>query len=190
MRSHHVEVGPATIDSRPVTWARFLPFVEAGGYAQAQWWTQEGSAWLQRELRRLPRYLRQGPGGWEALRHGTWRSLDLDLPAMHLNAYEAQAWCHWAGRRLPTEAEWEAAAVSLPGFSWGEVWEWTASAFEPYPGFTPHPYRDYSAPWFTTRRVLRGSCFATDAAMRHPRYRNFFEPHRNDVFAGFRTCAR
>ena len=74
-------------------------------------------------------------------------------------------------------------------FRWGQVWEWTASTFLPYPGFVPHPYRDYSAPWFGSRPVLRGASVATQARMHHPRYRNYFTPERNDVFAGFRTCA-
>jgi EgtB-related family protein len=90
---------------------------------------------------------------------------------------------------LPTEFEWECAALSGPGFSWGHVWEWTASPFIPFPGFVPHPYRDYSKPWFDTRRVLKGACAATSAALAHPRYRNFFEPQRSDIFAGFRSCA-
>ena len=76
-------------------------------------------------------------------------------------------------------------------FAWGEVWEWTASAFAPYPGFAPHPYRDYSQPWFDDgRRVLRGASFATAPWLRHPCYRNFFTGERTDVFAGFRSCAR
>lgn len=112
---------------------------------------------------------------------------------MHLTHHEAEAWCRWAGRRLPTEAEWEcaalAAASSGEAFDWGQVWEWTASAFAPYPGFEPHPYRDYSMPWFDGRPVLRGGSFATAPRMKHPRYRNYFSAERNDLFAGFRSCA-
>jgi EgtB-related family protein len=117
------------------------------------------------------------------------RAAEPDRAATRLTAYEAEAWCRWAGRRLPTEAQWECAALTQPQFSWGQAWEWTASRFEPYPGFMPHPYRDYSAPWFGTRRVLRGACPATSPMLAHPRYRNFFEPQRCDVFAGFRSCA-
>ena len=73
-------------------------------------------------------------------------------------------------------------------FAWGAVWEWTATAFAPYPGFAPHPYRDYSAPWFGDRRVLRGASFMTQPRMRHPRYRNFFLADRSDVPAGLRSC--
>ena len=108
---------------------------------------------------------------------------------MHLSCDDAEAWCRWAGRRLPTEAEWECAALTQPAMRWGQVWEWTASGFEPYPGFVAHPYRDYSEPWFGSRRVLRGACVATAAIMVHPRYRNYFTPERCDIFAGFRSVA-
>lgn len=137
-----------------------------------------------------PRYVRRDGSSWRVWRHGRWQALDLDEPAVHLTQQEALAWCRWAGRRLPTEAEWECAALQHPGsFRWGDVWEWTASPFAPFDGFVPHPYRDYSAPWFDGRPVLRGASFMTQPRMRHPRYRNFFPAHRNDVPAGFRTCA-
>jgi EgtB-related family protein len=133
--------------------------------------------------------------GAARLRFDRWQPLDLKGPAVHLSAFEADAWCRWAGRRLPSEAEWECAAMTTPSsaqpsFQWGRVWDWTASAFEPFPGFEPHPYRDYSAPWFGTRRVLRGASAATSPRMAHPKYRNFFTPERDDIFAGFRSCAR
>jgi len=173
---HTQSVAAFAIDRAPVTWARFLPFLEAGGAS-----------------RQPPLHLRQVGGDWQQQRFGAWVPLDMAAPAMHLTAFEAEAWCRWAGRRLPTEAEWELAATLAPTlgevFDWGEVWEWTASPFAPYPGFVPHPYRDYSAPWFDGRPVLRGASFATAPHMKHPRYRNFFEAQRSDVFAGFRSCA-
>lgn len=189
LAAHEVEIGAAiAIDDRPMSWARFLPFVEAGGYEQPQWWSTAGGQWLSAQPERRPRALRRLRGEWQE-RHGErWEALDPRHAAVHLTAFEAEAWCRWAGRRLPTEAEWECAALTLPGFAWGHAWEWTASAFEPFAGFTPHPYRDYSAPWFHTRRVLRGACPATSPALAHARYRNFFEPQRSDVVAGFRSC--
>ena len=154
-----------------------------------------------------------------------------------MNWYEAEAYCAWAGRRLPTEAEWEMAASAEPFsggvsarkrlFPWGDspperrhanldaaaggvidvtalpqgdsafgcrqmvgnTWEWTDDRFWPYPGFVMDPYREYSAPWFGDRRVLRGGCWATRSRLIRNTWRNFFPPDRRDVFAGFRTCA-
>ncbi|TWO68035.1 ergothioneine biosynthesis protein EgtB [Caenimonas sedimenti] len=171
--AHDVVINAFEIDAAPVSWSRFQSFIDAGGYEQPRWWSDDGWRWLQ-QARLTP------PAG---------STTATDAPALHLSAHEAEAWCRWAGRRLPTEAEWECAALSARGFLWGKAWEWTATPFQAYPGFVPHPYRDYSAPWFGSRRVLRGACEATAASLAHPRYRNFFEPHRNDIFAGFRSCS-
>ena len=168
-QAHPLALAAFEIDAEAVTWARFLPFVQATGHA-------------------LPPHVRCSQGVWQAQRFGQWQALDLQAPAVHLNAMDAQAWCQWAGRRLPTEAEWECAAQQ-PGFAWGQVWEWTASEFVPYPGFEVHPYRDYSEPWWHNHRVLRGACAATSAHVVDVRYRNFFVPDRNDIFAGFRSVA-
>jgi gamma-glutamyl hercynylcysteine S-oxide synthase len=189
---HRIELAAFNIDAQATRWAEFLPFVQVGGYTQPQWWCDAGAAWLAHVQPQAPRYLRQQDGQWQQWRHGAWCALDLRLPACHLTAFEAEAWCRWAGRRLPTEAEWEAAATAQPdAFNWGQVWEWTASSFAPYAGFQAHPYRDYSAPWFGGQhRVLRGASFMTQARLHDVRYRNFFLPTRNDVAAGFRSCAR
>lgn len=165
-----VDLEAFEIDAQPVSWSRFAEFASDGGYRRRELWDEPGWAWLQAQARGDPKKPKDGA-------------------ATHLAAYEAEAWCRWAGRRLPTEFEWECAALTQPGFSWGHAWEWTASSFLPFPGFAPHPYRDYSKPWFGTRRVLKGACPATAQTLAHPRYRNFFEPHRSDVFAGFRSCA-
>ncbi|MFM2069044.1 MAG: hypothetical protein RLZZ584_3953 [Pseudomonadota bacterium] len=179
-----------TIDAQVLRWADYLPFVEAGGYRQDRWWSAAGRQWRDAGPVEAPTYLRRDGSRWQQWRHGRWRALPLDEAACHLSLHEAQAWCAWAGRRLPTEAEWEHAAMTAgPAFRWGDVWEWTASAFAPHPGFVAHPYRDYSAPWFDGRPVLRGASFMTQPRLRHPCYRNFFPAHRNDVPAGLRSCA-
>jgi iron(II)-dependent oxidoreductase len=181
------------IDAQVLRWQEFLPFVEAGGYQRPEFWDDAGRQWLDRQGQRQPLYLRRTKtgDGWEERQHGQWQALVPTQVAAHLSAHEALAWCAWAGRRLPTEAEWELAACQAPDrFRWGDVWEWTASAHQPFAGFVAHPYRDYAAPFFDGRPVLRGGSFLTQPRMKHPRYRNFFGPQRNDVAAGFRTCAR
>jgi ergothioneine biosynthesis protein EgtB len=190
LAAHEVALGATTIDAQVLRWAEYLPFVEQGGHADDRCWSAAGLQWRQQQTGRAPRYLRQQDGAWQQWRHGRWQALELRQAACHLSCFEAEAWCRWAGRRLPTEAERErAACAGGAAFRWGDVREWTASAFAPYPGFVPHPYRDYSAPWFDGRPVLRGASFMTQPRMRHPRYRNCFLPHRNDVPAGLRSCA-
>ena len=178
------------IDAQAVSWAQFVAFADDGGYDDACWWSPEGWAWAQRTGRRCPRYVQQLRGGLLVQRFGRTTPVPLTQPVTHVTWYEADAWCRWAGRRLPTEAEWERAALegTAHGFRWGQVWEWTASTFGPYPGFSADPYRDYSQPCFGTHKVLRGASPATRARMRHLRYRNFYLPERNDVFSGFRSC--
>ena len=193
---HRVDLPAFEIDARARRWADVLPFVEAGGYSDKRWWPVGSEAWRQQHLLDhgpQPRYLRRpatGRSDWQGWRWGQWQALDAALPACHLSWYEASAWCAWAGRRLPDEAEWQHAAIARPeAFDWGAVWEWTGSSFEGWPGFQPHPYRDYSAPWFGSRRVLRGASWLTQPRMHHPRYRNYFTPGRNDIPAGLRSCA-
>lgn len=231
--AHEVEVEPFRIARAPVTQAQFAAFVEADGYGRDELWSREGLAWRTNADARHPVYWLRGTGGrWMRRHYDRELPLEEHLPVIHVNWHEAQAYCRWAGRRLPTEAEWEFAASVGPdeekrAFPWGDarpdpsrahldlesdgcvpvgacadgdspsgcrqmignVWEWTASDFLPYPGFVADPYRDYSAPWFGTHKVLRGGCFATRARLLRNTWRNFYTPDRRDVFAGFRTCA-
>ena len=176
------------IDAAPINAGQFLRFVEAGGYGDPAFWPGAAGEWRARSDKPHPQRWRfDKPGGWQTRWFDRWLPLDPALPVIHVNAFEAEAYCRWAKRRLPSAAEWERAAAHI---HWGRsVWEWTADAFQPYPGFTPGPYSEYSAPWFGDHRELRGGAFATHARMHDPRYRNFFQPQRSDVFAGFRSAA-
>jgi EgtB-related family protein len=193
-----VQVPEFEIDAQPVSWAQFVEFVDDGGYDSPELWSPGGWQWLQdissREGRRGPRYVEQigvASGAVMQTRFGQPQRMQGMQPAMHMSWWEAEAWCRWAGRRLPFEVEWEIAAhtAARRGFRWGDVWEWTGSNFAPYPGFKPGPYADYSQPWFGTHKVLRGGSFATRARMKSPKYRNFYLPERDDVFCGFRSCS-
>lgn len=187
--SHAVRVAPFSIARRPVTNREYLAFVDAGGYRNPAYWDDAGRAWLARTQRAHPRDWRRVGGEWQARHFDRWAPLALDEPVVHVSAFEAEAWCRWAHRRLPTEAEWEYAATR-GAIHWGRgVWEWTATPFAPYPGFAPDPYRDYSLPWFHTHRSVRGGSIVTRERMHDPRYRNFYLPERDDVFIGFRSCA-
>lgn len=187
--AHGIALGTYRISRQCVSNAAYAAFVDAGGYREPRWWSVEGRAWRDQAGIDHPVRWRKRREGWEQRWFGCWQPLAPDAPVCHVNAYEAEAYCRWAGRRLPTEAEWECAAT-LDLVHWGDaVWEWTADAFLPYPGFSADRYRDYSQPWFGTHRSVRGGSLVTRARMRHPRYRNFYLPHRNDIFVGFRTCA-
>jgi iron(II)-dependent oxidoreductase len=163
--AHDVELAPFSISARPVTNAEYLAYVEAGGPA--------------------PRYWRRADAGWEERRFDKWISVRNEEPVRHVSWDEARLYCRWAGRRLPTEAEWQRAAGE---FAWGALWEWTESTFASFPGFSADPYADYSQPWFGTHKVLRGASFATPPRVRRATFRNFYLPQRADIFAGFRTC--
>jgi iron(II)-dependent oxidoreductase len=162
-----VELEPFSIARAPVTQGEWAAFVRAGG--------------------EMPIYWRRRGDDFERRVFDRWMPLDPHQPVVHVSAHQAEAYCAWKNRRLPTEAEWEVAQDQLSLTK--RVWEWTATAFAPYPGFVADPYRDYSAPWFDTHRVLRGGCFATQQRLLRRTWRNFYTPERSDVWCGFRTCA-
>jgi ergothioneine biosynthesis protein EgtB len=187
---HPVRVAPFCIDATLVNNAQYAEFIADGGYQYPRFWSAAGRDWLLREGRCAPRYWERDGKQWLARRGGALALLAPFEPVRHVSLYEAQAYCSWAGRRLPLESEWEFAATSnQPGFRWGALWEWTASPFRPYPGFAADAYREYSAPWFDTHQVLRGASFATPSRLRSPHFRNFYLPGRDDIFVGLRTCA-
>ena len=158
------------IDLAPVCWSQYMRFIAATGH-------------------RLPLYVRSAGSSFEVQTFGVWSPMNMQAPAVHLSWDDALAYCRWAQRRLPSEAEWDCAARTLSNFNWGDVWEWTHDTFEPFEGFVVHPYAEYSAPWFGTRKVLRGAAAVTHPVLRHVQYRNFFTPERRDIYSGFRTCA-
>jgi ergothioneine biosynthesis protein EgtB len=183
--SHPLVLEPFRMSRTPVSNGEFRAFVEAGGYRKREYWSEVGWKWLQASGCSQPVYWRNG----EMRRFDRWIPIAPDEPVMHVNWFEADAYCRYAGRRLPSEAEWEYAAVSGMKQMIGQVWQWTASTFLPYPGYLRDPYKEYSEPWFGTHKVLRGGSFATPGRVAHARFRNFYTPERADIFAGFRTCA-
>jgi ergothioneine biosynthesis protein EgtB len=189
--AHEQAVPEFEIDAQAVSWAQYTEFVEDGGYDDARWWSADGWAWVQRTQRRCPRHVEQMRHGVLAQHFGSLTRMPLAQPVAHVAWYEADAWCRWAGRRMPTELEWEHAALAgaSRGLRWGQVWEWTASTFRPYPGFSAGPVRDYSQPCFGTHKVLRGASLATRPRLRDERFRAFHPPERDDIFSGFRSCA-
>jgi ergothioneine biosynthesis protein EgtB len=184
-------VAPFAIDAGLVSNAAYLDFMRDGGYRRDEYWSDAGRAWLMEAGRSAPRYWQpEGAGGWRTVRFGSRMAIDPAEPVRHVSLYEAEAWCRWAGRRLPREEEWEvAAAAGQPGFVWGQLWEWTASTFLPWDGFAADRYREYSAPSFGSCRTLRGASFATPMRLRSPHFRNFYAAGRDDIFVGFRSCA-
>ena len=231
--AHLVDVPAFAIDTTPVTNAAYAEFIADGGYDQPRWWAPAGWEHRQRASLTAPLFWRRDGNQWLRRRFGVTEPAPPDEPVLHVCWYEADAYARWAGRRLPTEAEWEKAARHDPAtgrsrrYPWGDadpspnvanlgqrhlqpapagsypdgaapsgarqligdVWEWTASDFLPYPGFVAWPYREYSEVFFgSDYKVLRGGAFGADPVVCRGTFRNWDYPIRRQIFAGFRTA--
>ncbi|CAN5878745.1 hypothetical protein BH11PSE12_BH11PSE12_24900 [soil metagenome] len=179
------------IDSNLISNAQFAEFVQDNGYQRPQYWSKSGTQWLMQQERSSPLTWTRDGNWWRCNRFDRDILLAASEPVRHISLYEAQAYCIWAERRLPSEAEWEFVAVSgNPLFRWGDLWEWTCSPFEPYLGFDAKN-TDFGAQAkaaFSTHQSVRGASFATPARLHHKRHRNFLLPACCDAFVGFRTC--
>jgi iron(II)-dependent oxidoreductase len=172
---HEVELAGFAIARRPVTNATWLTFAEGGGYVRREWWSDEGWAWKEE---------------YDIGVHPSVAAGVLEAPVCHVSWFEADAFARAHGARLPTEQEWERAATwKQQPAGVGSVWEWTASNFLPYPGFSAYPYREYSEVFFGERyRVLRGGSWATDPRVATATFRNWDLPERRQIFAGLRLA--
>jgi formylglycine-generating enzyme required for sulfatase activity len=195
--AHAVAVPEFEIDAQAVNWARVVEFAEDGGYDRRELWSEPGWAWVQAQGRRAPGQVEQFHGAVLVQRgHGAKAALARAAsgqPAMHLSRYEAEAWCRWAGRRLPTEPEWELAATAgaRRGFLWGDVFEWVAGSARAWPGAgaSPPGCLDAPPPDGPTLGVLRGASFATRHRRAYPQARRFAPSAQDTMFCGFRSCA-
>ncbi len=188
---HRSYLAPFRIADRLVRNGEWLAFIEAGGYRDPLLWMSDGWAACQAEGWQAPMYWERRDGAWWQFGLAGMRLVDPSLPVRHISWYEADAFARWAGKRLPTEPEWEAAA-GLPGFAEAAdiVWQWTGSAYRPYPGFTPWAgaVGEYNGKFMIGQMVLRGGSLATPPGHARPSYRNFFPPQARWQFTGLRLA--
>ncbi|MBX3560609.1 MAG: ergothioneine biosynthesis protein EgtB [Sphingomonas sp.] len=213
---HKVFVHRHALADRLVTNGEWAEFVDAGGYRDPLLWLADGWAWVKEHGIEAPLYWRRDEGGWRRFGLDGLRAVDAAEPVCHISYYEAEAFARWAGARLPTEAEWESAAAGLdpdggnqldragavrplpsgdsapgvPRQMFGDVWEWTGSAYLPYPGFRPAAgaVGEYNGKFMCAQMVLRGGCCATPRGHMRASYRNFYYPHQRWMFSGLRLA--
>ena len=191
--SHGLTVPAFRIDRALVTNTEYAGFVAAGGYRDRTAWSEEGWAWRQAEGAEAPLFWEREESGWSRRRFDTVEPLPAREPVQHVSWHEADAYARWAGKRLPTEPEWEKAARTA-GEEFehlqGAVWQWTSSHFVGYPGFSAFPYPEYSEVFFgEEHRVLRGGSWVTDTVVARPSFRNWDFPQRRQIFSGVRCAA-
>lgn len=187
LQRHNVYLENYKISKALVSNKEYLEFMEAGGYHHFNYWHSDGWAWVQANHIEAPMYWHQIDGKWDYFTWQGLRQIDPEEPVCHISYYEAAAYASWKGMRLPTEAEWEVAAVD---FHWGERWEWTDSAYLPYPGFekAPGAIGEYNGKFMVNQMVLRGASEVTPPGHSRISYRNFFQPNLRWQFTGIRLA--
>jgi ergothioneine biosynthesis protein EgtB len=186
---HQVLLQPACIGRGLVTNAQWLEFMAEGGYATPSLWLSDGWAMVQAEGWNAPGYWHKRDGAWYSFTLGGLRPVDPDAAVVHVSYYEADAFARWAGKHLPTEAEWEVATcANLLDDAFDSVWQWTRSAYLPYPGYraADGALGEYNGKFMINQMVLRGSSHATSAGHARASYRNFFYPSARWQFSGLR----
>lgn len=187
LAQHKVYLNEFQIAGRLVTNTEFIEFIDAGGYHDHRLWHSEGWDWVNQNNITSPLYWHNREGEWLNFTLGGLRPIASDAPVCHVSFYEASAFAEWKGVRLPTEFEWETANTK---FDWGKRWEWTNSAYLPYPGFTKAggAVGEYNGKFMINQMVLRGASVATPDGHSRPTYRNFFHPHLRLQFTGMRLA--
>ena len=182
---HKVYLEDFSISNNPVTNNEYLNFIADGGYGDHRLWHADGWDWVNQNAIDSPLYWKQIEGNWSHFTLSGLRDLPMDSPVCHVSFYEAAAFAEWKGMRLPTEFEWEAANSK---FDWGKRWEWTNSAYLPYPRFKKGAgaVGEYNGKFMINQMVLRGASVATPTGHSRSTYRNFFQPHLRWQFTGIR----
>jgi ergothioneine biosynthesis protein EgtB len=189
--AHRALVGPVKLARNLVTNAEWLAFMAGGGYTTPTLWLMDGFATVDSEQWQAPGHWRRIDGEWQVMTLAGLKPVDLDAPVCHVSYYEADAFARWSGKHLPTEMEWEVAArAGHLNDAYGIVWQWTRSAYAPYPGYRAieGALGEYNGKFMVNQLVLRGSSLATPGGHSRATYRNFFYPHHRWQFTGLRLA--
>ena len=187
LNRHRVFLNNFSISKNLVTNKEYLDFMNAGGYKDFNFWHSDGWAWVKETKAESPMYWYLIDDHWKNYTLEGLKAVDMNEPVCHINFYEASAFASWKGMRLPTEFEWEIAASQ---FDWGRRWEWTESAYLPYPGFSKAPgaIGEYNSKFMVNQQVLRGASDVTSPGHSRITYRNFFQPNLRWQYTGIRLA--